>query len=76
MGGPKTIMIEAEIPVPFYEGLKLVHDNFGTTWNELFTQAVRGELQCMSGDCLESETLPLREKIAAKIDELLKEVDG
>ena len=67
-----TVKVTVEIPLPFYEGLKLIHDTFGSSWDELFTNAVRGELQCMEGDELESETRPMREKLAEQIRAFLK----
>lgn len=70
-----TVKITANIPLPLYEGLKLIHDQFGASWDVLFTNSVRGELQCMEGDYLESETRPLREKLTKQIRECLKRED-
>lgn len=69
----ETVRIEANIPLPLYKGLELVHDTFGTPWDDLFTNAVRGELQCMEGDHLESETEPMRLELTEKIKKFLEE---
>lgn len=68
-----SVKIEANIPLPLYKGLELVHDTFGTTWDELITNSVRGELQCMESDNLESETEPMRLEITRKISKFLEE---
>ena len=74
MGSEKaSVRIEANIPLPFYKALELVHENFGTSWDELFTNAVRGELQCMETSNLEIETEPMRLELTEKIRKYLRE---
>jgi len=68
-----SVKIEANIPLPLYKALELVHDTLGTSWDELFTNAVRCELSCMETDNLESETEPMRLELTRKICEYLEE---
>jgi hypothetical protein len=67
-GMGETVKLEANVPSPLYEGLKLIHDTFGFSWDELIEDSVRGYLQASLSDNMENETKPLRDKISSLIE--------
>ena len=75
-GTNKTVSVSGNIPKPFYEELKLVHDAFGMSWGEPLTNAVLGGLQCMESHILEDETRDMRYSAVEKIRASLKAGDS